>query len=91
MYETSSASAASDDLLKGVGLSDSSEDALEIGEAPEPNYGGKNPKPHIKALIDKKRKQAAMGKQAVFHKGCGKVGVTYSHELVHRHDNERYS
>ena len=25
------------------------------------------------------------------HKGRGKQGVTYSHELVHRHDDEQYS
>ena len=54
LFETSAPSEESDGLLKGLGLSDSSDDAIEIGEAPEPNYGGKNPKHHIKALIDKK-------------------------------------
>jgi hypothetical protein len=97
MYETSAASEASDNLLKGAGLSDSSDDAIGICEAPELNYGGKTPKPHIKALIDKNRKlkqvqeQEATGKQAMGNKNRGKVGITYNHELVHRYDDERHS
>ena len=97
LFETSAPSEESDGLLRGLGLSDNSDDAIGIGEALVPDYVGKTPKPHIRALIEKNQRlkqaqeQAATRKQAVSHKGRGKTALTYSHELVHRHDNERYS
>ena len=97
LFETSASSADSEALLAGLGLSGNSDDGFEIGEVLVPDFGGKTPKPHIRALIEKNRKlklaqeKAAARKQAVSHKGRGKQGVMYSHELVHRHDDEQYS
>ena len=95
LFETSASSADSDTMLRGLGFSEPDE-GLEFEDS-GPDFGGKTPKPHIRALIEKNRKskqvqeKAAARKQVVSHKGRGKQGVTYSHELVHRHDDERYS
>jgi hypothetical protein len=90
MYETSEASEASDDLPKGAGLSESSDYAL--GDPPLSSYGGKIPRPWIRALIDKNRKEKQRQEQvATGNKGRGKVGITYDHPLVHKYDDQRSS
>ena len=71
LFETSAPSEESDALLKGLGLSGNSDDGLEMGEDYVPDFGGKTPKPHIRALIEKnQRLKQAQEKQQRVNKRC---------------------
>ena len=97
LFETSASSQDSEEMLAGLGLSGNSDDGFEIGECNVPNFGGKTPKPHIRAQVMRMQRmkqaqnKAAASKRVVSHKGRGKQGVLVPRELVHRHDDEQYS
>ena len=99
LFETSAPSEDSESLLKGFGLSGNSDDGfmLDVDDPYVPDFGGKTPKPYIREEVMKTHRlkqvqsKAAARKQALSHKGRGKQGVTFPHQVEQRHDDEQYS